>query len=352
MASRGNNLTGEQVQQILDLFLYDALEPIVLHSSAFDVQIVYLLGLITRNRKRKLSSIPREEAINLLARALVTDNLYDKFELVRSAKIERNFIHLFVARYLDSAKDYTDLYNQYLVTAGAERKIIAQKLKVQAQGLKTKPRMLYLICQNSTIALQVFYEYRTKVIGNYAQLASKQAKNRVQHKASNGLDFKDLRQNILRGVMVGVDKYDSNKGALTSYINWWILNAQTCSSSDHEYGVAYTIPSSYKRRLVNDDKADTVNFSVSLDDLLSSEADDNSSLHNFIGDDTDIVRELSISHDNKIIQYITKCLDVKGIVRLSLDIDEFFSNKELKAMRKYMQHNMPDAVIPDEILKL
>jgi hypothetical protein len=334
------NLTGEQIQNVLDLFLYKALEPIVKYSTAFDHQIVYLLGLITRNKKRKLSSIPREEAISFLARALAAETKDHQFEMIRAAKIERNFIHVFINQFLSKAGNYLLEYSKYLCLNGHRRKIQARRMDLLGQSLLTDRRSLYVICLNSHEALQQFYKYRAEVLGNYVQLASKQAKAYTMINSTNTYDFQDVRQTILRAILTAIDKYDSSKGALTSYINWWILNAQTCSAAEHEYGIAFTMPQSHKRRIANNKNADYINFSVSLDQLISSQDDGNEdSLHNHVTNDSDLVSLIERDQTEKIVQYITKCLDPKGVIRLTQDIGEYFSQKEYKIMEQHMAHN-------------
>lgn len=337
------NLTGEQIQNVLDLFLYKSLEPIIRYSTAFDHQIIYLLGLITRNKKRKLSSIPREEAISFLARALVSEDKSAKFELVRSAKIERNFIHVFINQFLAKSGNYTLEYSKYLCLSGHRRKLQSRRMDNLSQALLTDRRSLFVICMNSYDALQQFYKYRSEVLGNYVQLASKQAKAYTMVNSTNTYDFQDVRQTILRAILTAIDKYDSSKGALTSYINWWILNAQTCSAAEHEYGIAFTMPQSHKRKIANAKNADYINFSVSLDQLISSQDDGNEdSLHNHVTNDSDLVEHMERSQAEQIVQYIAKCLDPKGVIRLTQDIGEYFSRKELNRMKQHMaQNNIP-----------
>lgn len=330
------NLTGEQIQQILDMFLYKALEPIIKRSRAFDNQIVYILGLITRNRKRKLSSIPREEAIAFLSKALITSFPEEKLTYFRAARIERNFIHMFVQHYLKHCEGYEEEYQKYLTAKGIQRKYKAKRLDVIAEQLKTDRRSLYVICINSRKAIDAFYAYRMSVLNQYVKHAGSQAKSFMQANQKHNYDFHDFRQSILKSILVGIDKYDSSKGALTSYINWWILNAQTCNVSDYEYGIAYTVPQGHKRKIANKESSD-INYSVSLDTLLTKDEEEEGNLHSMISDGTDVLEDIHKEQQSKKIQYLVKCLDKSGIVRLSMDIGEFFSKKEFRRMRSIMK---------------
>ena len=327
------NLTGEQIQQVLDLFLYKALEPIITKSSAFDNQIVYLLGLITRNRKRKLSSISRSKAAAYLAKALVTSDSEEKLKLFRAARIERNFIHVFIRSYLDMCSSYEEEYVKYMFSKGTMKKMHAKRLDLIAKDLKTDRKSLFIIVKNSTVALNYFYEYRKHILSHYVQMASSQAKSFVSSNPNNNYDFFDCRQGILRSVLIAIDKYDSSKGALTSYINWWVLNAQTCGVSDHEYGIAYIVPQAQRRKMANKQSSD-VNFSVSLDTLVRDE--DDGDMHSLIGDGSNFVEDIQAEQIKEKVRYIVKCLDRKGVLRLSMDIGEVFSKKELRKMKASM----------------
>lgn len=328
------NLTGEQIQQVLDLFLYKALEPIITKSTAFDNQIVYLLGLITRNRKRKLSSIPRAKAASYLAKALVTSNPEEKLKLFRAARIERNFIHVFIKDYLSMCGNYTKEYIKYIFSKKHMKKTHIRRLDLIARELKTDRRSLFVIVKNSAKALDHFYSYRKNILSHYVQMASSQAKSFVSSNSTNNYDFFDCRQSILRSVLIAIDKYDSSKGALTSYINWWVLNAQTCGVSDHEYGIAYTVPQAHRRKMANKQSSD-VNFSISLDTLVREEED--SDMHSLLGDGSNVVDDIQSEQINERVRYIVKCLDKKGVLRLSMDIGEIFSKKELRKMKAHMK---------------
>ena len=127
-----DNLTGEQIQIILDLFLYKALEPVILHSTLFDTQVSYLLNLTTGNRKRKISSIDRELVIESLASYLVVTDRREKFEVIRSARVERSFIPTFLSRFQSHNREFMDLYSEYMLNQKS-RTVVRERLDVMAR---------------------------------------------------------------------------------------------------------------------------------------------------------------------------------------------------------------------------
>lgn len=327
------NLTGEQIQTILDLYLYKALSEVVGATSLFDQQLSYLLSICTRNRKRKVISVEREEAIAYLSAAIVATTPEEKMHWIKQARIERWFIHVFISRFLSELETFRPLMNSTYVTQSKRQLATMQRraLVISDTIGSKNPDTLYLALRNASMYMKKFYEYRAVIVEHYLKHSAKRASIYVKAKGA-GYVFDDIKQTILKNVLVAIDKYDSSRGALTSYVNWWILNAQTCAAPEHEYGIAYTIPQAHRKKLAVGDSA-AVNFSVSLDSLQTHEEEEKS-LHELLADDTDILSSLEASQDQELVQYLVKCSDPMGLVRLSLDIDEFFTRKELRRMRR------------------
>lgn len=327
------NLTGEQIQQVLDLFLYKALEPIILNTDVFDAQVSYILALVSANRKRKPSSLHRDRIIELLCRFLVSTDRAEKFKLLREARLERSFLHVFASRFLSRYEGYSDKYAKMMLVSHRERLLVKGELDRDAMLAGCNNRQgLYRIMTIGSAYLKKFYECRSLVLDHYLKLSSSQAKMYIQANGTN-FDFYDVRQSILKSVLVAIDKYDSNKGALTSYINWWILNAQTCGTSEHEYGIAYTIPQSHRKRIAEKNTG-YMNYSVSLDDVLSGE-DNNRTLHSVLGGDRDVLEDFEQNETDILVMYLAKFADVRGCARLVLDIGEYFTADELEVMSSH-----------------
>jgi hypothetical protein len=319
------NLTGEQIQKVMDMLLYSSLEPIMLHSDLFDEQISLMLSIITNNRKRKLSSLPRDELISNLCSVLTSEDRSYKFNLFRSCRIERSFIHCFIKFFLADKSDYLKRYREFVYKPNLELRNALDNI-AYVSGCTHRVH-LYDIMINSSAYLHKFYEFRSMVLDNYLRHSSTQAKSHMSLSSGTQVDFHDLKQSILKAMVVALDKYDSSKGALTTYINWWILNAQTCGA-DHEYGVAYTIPQSQKKKLFEGSSGD-VNFSISLDALKAGEDHD---LHDTLTSDATLTDNLEHLQEIDIVRLLVKSVDVYGIARLVLDVGEVFSEEERRKM--------------------
>lgn len=341
-----DNLTGGQIQEVLDTLIIEAVSPIILGSDAFDLQIAHLLSATARNRKRKLSSLPREVAIDAMCQYLSTSDRELKVKLLKSMRLERGFIYNFVVRFLRECEDYPRMYREWLTTRNkAKRKIRRQRLTAVERSVGASDANLFQIVTSSRDYLELAYRFRNTIVMNYVRHAFKQAKMFVKSKGPN-YDFKDVHQNFLAAVTKAVDKYDASRGALTSYVNWWLLNAQTTSNSlhGHEYGIAYTIPQLQKKSLASKSrKAKHVNFGVSLDKMVGGE-DDRKELGQFIAGDQSVEQEILNEEELDTIRALVKHADRKGVARLYLDIEEVFSKKEKRKMLKTMRDQL--GVVP------
>jgi hypothetical protein len=353
-----SNLTGGQIQEVLDFLIYESLAPLVKTSDVFDVQIVYLLGLTARNRKRKLSALPREEFMTSLCHCLITDDRDKKIHILTNSKIERGFVYNFVVKFLKETEGYAELYQRYLLATGHERIMLDMKLRALEQNVGNSRSRLFSTINIAQDYLELAYEFRNSIVSNYVKLAYKQAKAFCKMKGEN-FDFKDVYHNFLTAITKAVDKYDCTKGALTSYINYWVLNAQTCSNTDHghEYGIAYSIPQMQRKQMAQGtNSSGDVNFSVSLDKLVSSDSgeDGATSLQDYIVGDVGAEVKLEQRQEMEVVRYLAKCADIRSLARLYLDIDEVFSKKELRLMRKTMREQQllkTPAVKPKKRLK-
>lgn len=334
------NLTGDQISEIMDTLLYNALEPVVLYTDIFDIQLSHLHSVITRNKKRKLVALDRDDAINVLCQIQLEEDRQEKFKLIRKIGIERSFVHCFIKRVLDKyLEEFNQLYSWFLTNHQGSRKKWARRLDLIQSDLGAHKRSdLYLCFNQSSDYLKMFYAYQQDVAKEYVRLCSTQAKQHIVANPHNHYDFLDVRQGLLQNVIIALNKYDANKGALTSYIKWWMFNAQTCSSSEHEYGIAYTVPQGQKKKLAVEGSNAMVNFSTSLDQIVEDEdGDSTENLHNRVTNDYDLSSEVADMKEAKHIMYLAKHADINGCARLTLDIGEVFSNSEQERMREHMR---------------
>ena len=92
------------------------------------------------------------------------------------------------------------------------------------------------------------YAFRNMIVEKYIRLARVEA-NKAH--AGTGLQVSkdDLTRDLILSIFKAINKYDPQKGTLTSYIKWWFMDAKT-NQSHHEEGVAYVIPSQSRAKLL------------------------------------------------------------------------------------------------------
>lgn len=330
------NLTGGQIQEIMDTLLYKALEPIVIHTNVFDSQLIYLLTAVIKNKKRKFCALERSQTIDILAQAIVCPDRIRKFELIKKLKIERSFVHVFIKKFLAEYKDvYMELYFHYM--SEPKRRIFYRDRMVPYKALLGADSIqdVFVAITQPSEYLALFYKYFNSVVEQYHKFCYTHAKHLIDTNTGNNYDYKDVVQNFLRNVVVALNKYDSSKGALTSYIKYWILNSLTCASSEHEYGIAYVIPQNHKKTL-SGGHSSNVNFSTSMDTLLSQGEDEDGNLHELLTAETeDLSDEHAVDHELRRLYLMAKRADPFGLARLTLEIPEVFTEAELELMERH-----------------
>ena len=89
-------------------------------------------------------------------------------------------------------------------------------------------------------------KFKSSILQQYINLTHKYASSHIKHKNKN-LNYDDLFQNIVTAVSKALDKYDSRKGALTSYAKYWIINALNQDNS-HGEGLAYEVSQTQRQK--------------------------------------------------------------------------------------------------------
>lgn len=333
------NKTGAQVQRLLDTFLYRSIEHIIKHTDVFDAQIASILSFITTNKKRKVLSMDREEGISVLCKILTTEDREEKFELLKSLGLERYIIQVFVRNFLEAyQRDFMDLYPKFFNDKKVRERYRA-KLNVilKSTGCNSRSEFFMLLTAaeyNERQYSRVFSD-TTK---QYVKLCAGLAKKHTSSKAGN-YDQYDVRQRMLKSVVTALNKYDSSRGALTSYVKWWIFNATTCQSSECEYGIAYSLPQNVKRSMTGGNSNHiATNFSVSLDTLTSGE--DDGSMHDILKSDLiGVTDQIESDSALKNLAILYKRTDRLGYGRLVLETPEHFTKLEKRKMLKHMRRH-------------
>jgi hypothetical protein len=341
------NLNGGQIQAILSGFLYRSIHPVVEYTKLFDNFVAYLLFYMIKIKKRRVTYVNKNIAIARLVLYLFTDDSTLKFRLLRLLGIERYYLY----RYLTSCNliltKMADMHIKLLAASTKATTVEADALlkdqhnyAQMAASVNIQPDMINYVMGIMRMYMDCYIQYRQQVISHYYKLCYKKARRQQREKNTPGLDLREIYQNYLIAVAKAVDKYDARRGAMTSYVNWWILNVDTCDYSKYEYGIAYHIPSAYRRDMASKVVRDQTNFSVSLETAVVTRNSDSSiQLKDTIEDEGSDHAE---RHETDEIMYrfrrLVKSVDPTGLARISLGVEEVFNDKELTRMRQHMEY--------------
>ena len=333
------NLTGGQLQTLMDALLYSALRPIVENTDAFQPQLEYVLTLLVMNKKRRPCACDPDHAMHYLIKALSCDP-QERLQYIRKLKLERNFVYGFIRNFLAYYHaDFLAHYTQMLQNLGDRKEKVRERHKRILDGMcndvacGSRAQMYHTLLRAAHM-LPKFFTVFNAIVENFMGFCAQQAASYCAKNQGHQYDMSDVRQNFMRAVIVGMNKYDCARGAHTGYIKWWLMHAQTCGASGHEYGLAFTVPQSQKKRIARQEAGGVSNFSISLD--TPTNEDDEVSLHDKLGGHSqDLEAEINNSKQLHRLAQIAKALDPYGIARLQLDMVEPFSEAEITAMNEH-----------------
>ena len=331
-------LAGGQLQELMDTLLYTALTPVVENTDLFVPQLSYVLSILVTNKKRRPCAADTEEAVHYLVQALHAPR-DQRMEFIKKLRMERNFVYGFLRNFLALyERSVIDGYTQMLSNVGnAKFDHHCQQLDnlVEGSGASSRASLYHTVVRVAYV-LPDFFSVFDAAVNNFVGFCSQQAHSYVAKNPNHQYDVLDVTQNFVRATIVALNKYDCSRGAQAGYVKWWIMHAQTCGSSEHEYGLAYTIPQSQKKRLaIEGASAGSTNFSVSLD---QQQDDEGSSMHDRLaGHSEDLEHEINRTRQVIRVAEVAKRVDPYGLARLQFDMDEVFFPEELQQMRQHME---------------
>lgn len=318
----GHNYTSYQLLSVLDSLLWKSLWPIIESTEFFDRILANVLGWGATNPRRKLSSLPKERFNTYVVAYLAADDPKLKLRILKRMRIERNILFFTVSRFLMLAKD---------APATRPSPELTYKLAI------VRPNKFWFSMRETLYWSKHAVDFKGMILEKYMRLVMVEAstffRQQQMHNPHLVFDIEDMAQNFMLAVNRAVDKCDAHQGTLTAYVQTWLRDAKSNPNSRGEYGVAYTIPASQRRRLAGHSKTKAVNISVSIEssDLLGLVSDSDT--------EAEYEREKSIDH----IKVLAKRADPHGIGRLFLGIGERFDTEEIKTLETLSSSRQPGA---------
>jgi len=313
---------------------------IVYHLSHFtdllEPHAVQLLGWVTDNRRKKISSLSRQKQLRLLFYAIYMSDRTSQYKVFCRLRLDRSYIRGIAVKFLEEVAEYPRLYEAFIRNKATDAEMFRMS-EIESRS-NCDRSILNPLIQNLRSLLDLNQEFRDQIMKKYYKFIFTLVRKNMRA-TSRQLDDQDLMQNYISATLKALDRYDSKKGALTSYIRYWILNNQQSAEESPEYGIAYDIPSTQRLAKANGSSdCGEDNFSVSLDELMEEEGD---SKH--FGAETHAPDKMNEGmHAYLAILSLSKAADPVGVGRLSLRIEEYFEVETVEKMRQYMQkHKIP-----------
>lgn len=334
--------TSSQLIQILDKLINRAIKPVVRDSPVYEEFAATLLSWYSSSSRRKISRSNRDHTIQSLALSFSVEGMA-RYKVVRDIELERNLLFFLVTLYLERAKEFLWLEQQLgniPISKSRRRQKILNQLELRGRTLGTNVGPNYFECLAWLTQASLL---RNKIIEKYTRHALNRA-NSYYKTAYSGLsdrvDLSDLVQNFLLGVNKAISKFDPKKGALTSYINNWLRDAQTSSGFEHEFGIAYQFPPTMRRSYLK-----PINVYTSIDlHNDSSTNDDEDRKEALVVDkilvDSDTPQTVNeLNSTVHLVRKLCRHADPLGLARLQLGIEEELDKNELQQLTQVAAMN-------------
>lgn len=215
-----HNLTSYQYLTVLDNMLYESLAPIVMNTKFFDVFLSQVIGWQTQNPKRKTCSVGRVQLVTLSTLMFLTGDADQKMKLVKRMKLHRNILFECITRWLDLMVQYPKLSNQVGTPEVLSQLQDMHEVSLMRTGYSlhsTYSHALFWYKKARAFREQIMEKYTRKVISaaqrDYVELGQIESLN-------------DMVQSYIITMGKAIDKCDTDKGVLTTYIDAWLKSAK------------------------------------------------------------------------------------------------------------------------------
>lgn len=310
-----DNYSSAQYTEVWDTLLYNALEPIVACTNLPDRILADILHFYVENHRRKLSSLPKELVMSSILRYLVAtpDN---KIRRLRQCRLERNVLRLIITTF----QQETSLYQSLTLRKARLRPESSKLPKVQGDLDLIEARVGYngSLDLFSVINTVNFWngqanDFKNMLMEKYLRLIVSQAQTYYKSNNSN-MELDDIIQNLIIFTSKALDKYDSRKGTLSSYIMTWLQHAKNVTVVQED-GIAFLLPVAKR--------SDCSNLAVSIDAAEVTEIE------------YECGENVEVESLRKRVQLLSKLADPMGLGRLALGISEVLTKDELALLRKH-----------------
>lgn len=309
-----DNYTSGQLFEVLDVLLYRSINPIIENSNYVDRVLSIVLAWYTQNQRRKISPLPKDRFNTYIITFLASKDNDLRKKIYRKMGLERNITFFIVSRWLSLLRPWQDLH----IRQARGETLLTEMASIERSALVVNNHNLFAVIQEVKCWYERSSEFKQCLLEKYMRFIMLEAlhhyKAQQTHNPHLRLELDEVAQNFVLATYKAIDKFDAERGTLTTYIQNWLKNAKVSNHFKHEYGTAYNIPHSRKMKIASKSDTTTNNLYVELDKEEVLEVADELSV------EADVIRRNEV----EFIRLLAKEADPEGIGRMFLGIGEYF----------------------------
>jgi len=237
-----DNYSSSQLAETLDDLLFKFLDLLLKNTTILEYTLVELLVHICTNSRRKFSNVEVNDLQDTMFSFIVCEE--KNLKTLREMRLERTI-------YFKLLEDFEAIARVYLdeVASSLKGKTRSPKIAEIEKNYMSSNKNFYSVCAGTLFWSKRIYAFRNMIVEKYIRLARVEA-NKAALQTGLTISKDDLTRGLIISIFKAINKYDVQKGPLTGYIKIWFMDAKT-NHSYHEDGVAYTIPSQARQKLLN-----------------------------------------------------------------------------------------------------
>lgn len=237
-----HNLSGRQIMSILDRLLRGALQPIVNLTNLARRGLCDALVQFSFDSRRRFGSLERQETIDSLFSSVVTQRSRDHARLVLTMSMDRSVGSQIVAMFLKRTRGLADIERRAQLGIDVRPTLSSLGRSIGC----SEPERLPAARVWAQHYMDLYEEFKSRVVFKYNRLIISQARAAAKHSALP-MDMEETVKNYGMAVAKALDKYNADRGALTSYVQQWLKNERTNPEFDPRYAQSFGLSGGSRR---------------------------------------------------------------------------------------------------------
>lgn len=244
------NLSGNQIEALLDYFLYSAISPL-LQTIWFKNELALVINHMLRDLKFKISRINRNVAQSHILNAISALSKEEILSQLKQASLDRNIFRDILDEFLYKTKILMkdeETFFSSLNSLSYDSKS-AEEISLLEEEFGLSRSFLVRISKEVKFWFDRYLEFRHLIIGKYLRFAYKYAKITKLNRPN--ADLQCFFKSLILAIGTALNKYTADKGTLTSYIQLWFKSTMVNPPYDFELGRPFKLSNYAKQRMID-----------------------------------------------------------------------------------------------------